>query len=108
MAMPIHRRAPEAQRRSDPEVAAFQQFFGTLAVNPSVQTIAMDPLGGYVDLWVRLGDDDEEQENAIYTALSAYHASAGVETPVDLHIVFADEPESAFPAGIQLMFRRSP
>src|SRR5215213_1536123 len=104
MAAPMLRRMIEPQALLDPEVIAFQQFFGSLAANPSVRHIGIDALGGYVDLWVRLDDDDEANESAIYAALSAYHASQGVETPIDLHVVFADEAEAAFPSGIQLLF----
>jgi hypothetical protein len=106
MAAPLLRRATESQRGIDPEVVAFQQFFGTLAANPSVRLIGIDSLAGYADLWVRLGDDDDANETAIYTALSAYHATPDVETPIDLHVVFADEADTAFPADIQLLFRR--
>jgi hypothetical protein len=106
MAAPLLRRATESQRGIDPEVIAFQQFFGTLAANPSVLLIGIDSLAGYADLWVRLGDNDESYENAIYAALSAYHATPDVETPIDLHVVFADEAETTFPASIQLLFRR--
>src|SRR4051794_40904320 len=106
MAAPMLRRMIEPQPRIDPEVVAFQQFFGSLAANPSVRRIGVDPVGGYVDLWVRLGDDDEDNERSIYAALSAYHASEDVETPIDLHVVFADEDEAAFPSGIQLLFSR--
>ena len=105
MAITPLRRANEPRRGFDPEFAAFQQFFGTLVGNPSVQIIAVDDLGGHVDLWVRLGDDDAN-ETAIYTALSAYHASEGVATPIDLHVIFADEDEAAFPSGLQPLYRR--
>ena len=106
MATLMPRRASEPHRGVDPELAAFQQFLGTLAANPSVQIVATDPVGGYVDLWVRLSDDNEDNETAIYAALSAYHASEGVQTPIDLHVIFADEAESAFPSGIQPLYRR--
>jgi hypothetical protein len=106
MATPMPRRPSEPQRRVDPELAAFQQFLGTLAANPSVQLVATDPVGGHVNLWVRLADDNEDNETAMYAALSAYHASDGVETPIDLHVIFADEDEAAFPSGIQPLFRR--
>jgi hypothetical protein len=100
------RRVNESQPRVHPEVAAFQQLFGTLAANPSMQLIGIDEPGGYANLWVRLGNADEAIERANYAALSAYHASEGVETPIDLHVVFADEAENAFPSGIQLLFSR--
>lgn len=90
----------------DPEEAAFLQFFGTLAANPSVRLISQDPLGGAIDFWVRLGDDDEAHEMAIYDALAAYHASDDVTTPVDLHLVLASEPDDAFPSNLHPMYRR--
>lgn len=90
----------------DPEAAAFLQFFGTLAANPSVRLISQDPLGGYIDLWVCLADEDEANEMAIYDALAAYHASDDVTTPVDLHLILASEPDDAFPSDLRPMFRR--
>jgi hypothetical protein len=106
MAAPLLRRATEPQRGIDPEVVAFQQFFGTLAANPSVRLIGIDTVAGYADLWVRLGDDDEGNGNAIYTALSGYHTTPSVETPIDLHVISADEADTALPADIQLLFHR--
>jgi hypothetical protein len=106
MATLLQRRAIESRRGIDPELAAFQQFFGTLAANPSVQRIAIDDVGAHLDLWVRLVDDDDDNEAAIYAALSTYHASDGVQQPIDLHVVFADEDEAAFPVNIQPLFQR--
>src|SRR5581483_6065464 len=85
---------------SGPEAAAFSQLFGTLAANPAVERIALDDLGGYIDLWARLDDADEAREMALYDALAAYHNAAGVTTPIELHLVLADEPEDAFPANL--------
>jgi hypothetical protein len=98
-------RVLESQDAADPEFAAFQQLFGTLAANPSVQLIGIYPLSG-IDLWVRLRDDDEDNENAIYTALSAYHSSEGVSAPIDLHVVFAEERDSAYPSSVRVLYRR--
>jgi len=92
----------------DPEDAAFSQLFGTLAANPSVQCIAVDRIEGSVDLWARLGDDDEANEMALYDALAAYHATPGVATLVDLHLVLASEPDGAFPASLVVLYRRQP
>ena len=90
----------------DPEVAAFQQFFGTLAANPSVQMIGVNPLGGILDLWVKLRDDDEGNEGSIYDALQSFRARGG-ETLVDLHVVFADERDEAYPSSVKVLYRRS-
>ena len=92
----------------DPEDAAFAQLFGTLAASPSVERIAVHGLGGAIDLWARLQDDDEANEIALYDALAAYHATSGVTTLVDLHVVLASEPDSAFPAGLTVLYRRHP
>jgi hypothetical protein len=93
---------------ADPENAAFSQLFGTLAASPSVERIAVNTLCGHVDLWARLQDDDEANEMALYDALAAYHASPGVVTLIDLHLILADEPDTAFPAGLTLLYRRHP
>jgi hypothetical protein len=68
--------------------------------------VGVDPKGGYLDLWIRLNADRDDHEDALYTAVSTYHASPGVATPVDIHVVFADEPPEAFPASIQVLYRR--
>ena len=105
MAIASHR-AGGLRSAPDPEEAAFAQLFGTLAASPSVERIAVNELGGYVDLWARLDDDDEAGEMALYDALTAYHASPGVSTPVDLHLVLASEPDDAFPASLTVLYRR--
>ena len=43
---------------------------------------------------------------ALYDAVAAYHATERVTTPVDLHVVLANEPDSAFPSSVPLMYRR--
>ena len=92
----------------DPEMAAFSQLFGTLAANPAVERIAIDHLGSDIDLWARLTDDDESYEMVLYDALTAYHVSDGVSTPVDLHLILAHEPDDVFPSKMHLMYRRHP
>lgn len=94
----------------DPEVAAFSQLFGTMAANPAVERIAIDHLGRYIDLWARLIHDDDADSNemALYDALDVYHASAGVATPVDLHLILPCEADDAFPSSLPLLYRRRP
>ena len=94
----------------DAETAAFTQLFGTLAANPAVERIAIDHLGGYIDLWVRLTHDDDAYSNefALYDALDAYLRSEGVTTPVDIHLIPPSEPEDAFPSSFPLLYRRRP
>lgn len=106
MAIASRRTLTEPAVPGDPEEAAFFQLFGVIAANPAVDTIASDFVGGSIDLWVRLGDDDEVHEMALYDALAAYHATDGVTTPVDLHVVLAHEPDSAFPSSLRVMYRR--
>ena len=100
------RRPTERPSAIDPEEAAFSQLFGTIAANPSVQIIAVDDLNRYIDLWIRMGDDDEANEMAIYKAISAYHATEGVTTPVDAHLLLSHEPDRFFPNNLPVMFRR--
>ena len=90
----------------DPEESAFFQLFGAIAANPGVVAVASDLRAGNIDLWVRLGDDDEAHEMALYDALAAYHATEGVTTPVDLHVILSHEVDSAFPSSLPVMYRR--
>ena len=99
-------RSSGAHSAPDPEDAAFSQLFGTLAASPSVQCIAVNRVGESVDLWARLGDDDEANEMALYDALAAYHATPGVTTLVDLHLVLGSERDDAFPASLTVLYRR--
>lgn len=100
------RRARDPRQAPSPDEVAFSQLFGMLAANPAVQTIATDPLGRYIDLWVRLDSDNEAREMAVNDALDAYHGTEGVATPVDIHMVLASEPDSAFPPDVRPMYRR--
>ena len=97
-----------AERQSDlhPEEVAFSQLFGTIAANPSVQIIAVDDLNRYIDLWIRMGDDDQANEMAISDALDTYHNTEGVMTPVDVHLLLSHEPDRFFPKNLPVMFRR--
>ena len=100
------RRPAERQIAPDPEEAAFSQLFGSLAANPSVQIIAVDDLNRYIDLWVRMSDDDDANEMAIYEAISGYHAAEGVITPVDVHVLLGHEPDRFFPKNLPVLYRR--
>lgn len=100
------RRPAERQIAPDPEEAAFSQLFGTLAANPSVQIIAVDDLNRYIEMWIRMGDDDQANEFAISDAVDAYHASEGVSRPIDLHLLLSHEPDSFFPSNLPVMYRR--
>ena len=53
-----------------------------------------------------MGDDDEANEMALYEALDVYHASEGVATPVDIHLLLAHEPDRFFPKNLPIMYRR--
>ena len=68
--------------------------------------VASGSLDGYIELWVSLDDDDEAHEMALYDALAAYHATDEVATPIDLHVVLSHEPDSAFPSGLSVLYRR--
>jgi hypothetical protein len=100
------RRPAESQSTLHPEEVAFSQLFGTLAANPSVQKIAVDDLNRYIDLWIRMSDDDEANEMAIYMALDDYHSTDGVTTPVDVHLLLAQEPDRFFPKNLPVLYRR--
>lgn len=102
------RPTPSPRGALDPEDAAFAQLFGTLAASPAVERIAVHGLGGTVDLWARLQDDDQASEMALYDALATYHATSGVTTLVDLHLVLASEPDTAFPSQLTVLYRRHP
>jgi hypothetical protein len=91
---------------SDPEEVAFSQLFGTIAANPSVQIIAVDDLNRYIDLWIRMDDDDQANEMAIYDAIGECHNSEDVTTPVDVHLLLAHEPNRFFPTNLPVMYRR--
>lgn len=63
--------------------------------------------GGQVHHWVRLNDDDEDGQNAIYDALRRFQAAEGVAVgTTELHVVFADEDPLAFPPEADVLFVR--
>jgi hypothetical protein len=90
-----------------PDVRAFLRFFGTLCSIPTVERIGYVFEGGQVHHWVRLNDDDEDGQNAIYDALRRFQAAEGVAVgTTELHVVFADEDPLAFPPEADVLFVR--
>jgi hypothetical protein len=100
------RRPPEGQIAAEPVEAAFSRLIAALAANPSVLIVAEDDLNRYIDLWVRMGDDDEANERAISDALSDYHAATGLTKPVDVHVLLSYEPDRFFPKNLPVLYRR--
>lgn len=84
---------------------AFTQLFGAICAVPIVRRVVVPDPRGTLDIWVQLSTDDEEQEARIYRALQEYRAT---EAPmaVDLHVIFADESDSALPANAPVAFER--
>lgn len=102
----------EASRRSliqdhSPDTRAFLQFFGTLCSIPVVRRIGCVFEGALMHQWVQLSDDDEAGQDAIYDALRRFQTAEGTWLgSSELHIVFADEDDSAFPADAEILFVR--
>jgi hypothetical protein len=90
----------------DLQVAAFRKLIAALAANSSVLVVAMDDLNRYIDLWIRMGDDDEANEMAISDAVSEYHAATGLTKPIDEHLLLAHEPDRFFPKNLPILYRR--
>ena len=90
-----------------PEVRAFLRFFGTLCSIPTVDRIGRVVEGALIHHWVKLNDDDEAAQDAIYDALRRFLADESTRTgTAELHIVFADEDLSAFPPEADVIFIR--
>jgi hypothetical protein len=92
---------------ADPEdaPAAFMQFFGEVCSIPIVRLFGItDDAATPLAVWVRLGDDDEEQEERIYYALQAYRRSKS--PPIDLRVVLASQPDDVFPQDATVLFTR--
>ena len=99
-------RAHPAERGGETRVpTAFTQLFGAICAVPIVRRVMVPDPHGTLDLWVQLSEDDEEQEARIYRALQEYRATQG-PMAVDLHIIFADEPDSALPSDAPVAFER--
>lgn len=90
-----------------PEIADFLRLFGTICSIPTVARVGMLMEAAILHLWVRLSDDDEHGQDVIYDALRRYRASDSEgKTHVELHVVFADEDESAYPSDATVYFAR--
>ena len=90
-----------------PRDRAFLRFFGILCSITSVQRIDSLLEGGTLHLWLRLNDDNDAGQDAVYEALRRYQSAKGVligET--ELHVIFADEDASAFPVNSETLFVR--
>ncbi len=98
--------APGGQRSwVTPKNAEFLRLFGAICAVPSVARVGTLPEASALALWVKLGANDEDHERQIYAALRHYR-SAAADVPVDLHVVFADEDEPAFPSAADVVFQR--
>lgn len=102
----------EAPRRSllqdcPPEVREYLRFFGSVCSVPTVVRVGTVTEGAVLHFWVQLSDDDERGQHVIYDALRRYRAGpSDKKIPLDLHVVFADEDDSAFPREAEIDFAR--
>ena len=85
---------------------ALLRFYGAVCTIPSVRRIGVFPTSPILDFWVQLGEDNEDDERRIYLALHELDALR-LGPSVDLHVVFAGEPEHAFPRDAAVVFERS-
>ena len=85
---------------------AFMQFFGEVCTVPTVHRVGISRDGSDgVTVWVRLSQDNEQNEERIYRALQACRAESP-ELLIDLHVVFADQPDEVFPKDAIILFTR--
>jgi len=91
-----------------PGLDAFLRFVGSVCAISSVALVAVVPDGLIWNVWVRLSADIEGDQDRLYIALQRYRSSVPPnERPdVDLHVVFPDEDEAAFPAAATIHFAR--
>lgn len=90
-----------------PGARAFLRFFGTLCSIPTVQRIGCVIEGAAIHHWVQLNDDDEAGQDLIYDALRRFQTAEGTWLGgAELHVIFAGEPESAFPSDADILFQR--
>jgi hypothetical protein len=84
------------------------QLFTEICASPIVKLVGIvEENSKLLHVWVRLGVDDDEQEEAIYRSLQAYRAT-GQGAPVDLHVISAAQPDGVFPSDAHLPFVRRP
>jgi hypothetical protein len=88
-----------------PELDAFLQLFGEVCAVPAVSRIGIGREGLAFDFWVRLGSDETSDEDAVYGALQRYRAHDD-SLPIDLHVIFPDEPDAAWPSSVKTIFTR--
>lgn len=88
------------------ELDAFLQFFGEVCAVPSVSRVGLGPQGAALDFWVRLNRDNEADEATVYDAIQRYRASVDAVF-IDLHVIFADEAETAWPTSVRTIFARA-
>jgi hypothetical protein len=88
-----------------PELDAFLQFFGEVCAVPSVSRVGIGPQGVAFDFWVRLSQNDDSDEDDVYLALQRYRAGDG-SMPIDLHVIFPDESDAAWPSSVKTIFTR--
>ena len=90
---------------TSPELGAFLQLFGEICAVPSVAHVGVGSQGFAFDLWVRLSRDEVADEDAVYRALQRYRAG-GDDMPIELHVIFSDEDDAAWPASVKMIFTR--
>ena len=88
-----------------PELTAFLQFFGSVCSIPSVSLIGLGAQGAALDIWVRLSSEDDASQDAVYDALQKFRAT-GDGALIDLHVIFPDEDESAWPNAVRVVYTR--
>jgi hypothetical protein len=88
-----------------PELTVFLQFFGTVCSVPAVALVGLGTQGSALDVWVRLTSADDASQDAVYDALQKFRA-AGDGTLIDLHVIFPDEDESAWPGAVRVVYTR--
>jgi len=85
---------------------AFLQFFGDVCSIPAVQRVGISRDGAAgLTIWIRLQQDDEQQEERMYRALQACRAESP-DMLLDLHVVFPDQPDDLFPPDALVLFTR--
>jgi hypothetical protein len=91
-----------------PGADAFLRFYGTVCAVPSVAVVGLvidDPTW---HVWIRLGRDDEADQDQIYAAMQQYRASGTLagHVDIDLHVVFPNEDPAAVPGAATVLFAR--
>ena len=101
--------APHSSLKQElsPFIREFLRFYGTVCSVPSVSRFATQYEAATFNCWVKLSDDDEAAQDAIYDALRRYlTADIDRACQVELHVLFADEDISVIPADADTFFVR--